>query len=213
MVKPIFIGMGGSSGSGKTTVARKLLEELPKISKKIGKELKGVVISMDDYYKDLSHLPLSERKKVNLDDPRQIDFNLLNRQMNQLLKRRAIKKPIHSFEKFTQLKRRELVGPVDVIILEGIFALYNKKLLSKMDYKVFVMTDPRISILRRIYRDTIERGRDLKDSIEYTLNVVIPMHDKYVFPTRKNADFLIIWEGNATRAISGLKALIIDYFE
>ena len=209
----MFIGIGGGSGSGKTTIVNELLKAIPSINKSKRLNLKAVKISMDNYYKSNSHLPLSKRSKLNFSLPEMIDFNLLRAHIKSLLAGKSIDMPIYSFRTHTRTKKTKKVIPADIIILDGMFALYDKYLNSRMNYRIFVTTDPRIAILRRIKRDLVERGRTISSIITQCTNYVIPMYDKYVYPTHKNADFLISWEGDTAKSLKGLKAIIIDHFK
>jgi uridine kinase len=182
-MKPLIIGITGGTGSGKTTVARRIYESL--------KGVNVVVIQQDAYYIDLSHLPLEERKKINFDHPSAFDNGLLIENLKKLIRGEEIEKPIYSFTDYTRMKETEKVSPQDIIILEGILLLVEKRIRDLLDIKIYVDADEDERFIRRLVRDTKERGRSMESVIEQYLNVVKPMFLQFVEPSKRYADIVI----------------------
>lgn len=186
MNRPILIGICGGTGSGKSTVAKAIFESLP--------EKNISIIEQDAYYRDQTDLSLEERVKTNYDHPLAFDTDLLVEHMATLLDGKAIEKPNYNFSKHTRETFTTTIEPKDIIILEGIMILEEKKLRDLMDIKIFVDTDADVRIIRRIVRDIQERGRTLDSVINQYLHTVKPAHEQFIEPTKKHAD-LIIPEG------------------
>ncbi len=181
-MESILICIGGGSASGKTTVVEKITKNLDK----------GVtVISQDDYYADLTHLSLEERYNVNYDHPDSIDHNLLYEQLTDLLNGKEINKPEYDFVQHNRMEERSLVVPAKVIILEGIFALYDDRIRDLSSMNIFVEADEDIRFIRRLVRDTALRGRSQEMVINQYLKTVKPMFHKFVKPTKRYADIII----------------------
>jgi uridine kinase len=183
MRKPVVIGVAGGSGSGKTSVTKAIYESF-----------KGHSITMlqqDYYYKDQSELPFEERLKTNYDHPLAFDNDLLIDHIEKLLRYEPIDKPVYDYSIHTRSKDVIVVEPKDVIILEGILVLEDERLRNLMDMKLFVDTDADIRIIRRLSRDIKERGRTLDSVIEQYTNVVRPMHNQFIEPTKRYADVII----------------------
>jgi uridine kinase len=183
MRKPVVIGVAGGSGSGKTSVTKAIYESF-----------KGHSITMlqqDYYYKDQSDLPFEERLKTNYDHPLAFDNDLLIEHIEKLLRYEPIDKPVYDYSLHTRSKEIIEVEPKDVIILEGILVLEDERLRNLMDIKLFVDTDADIRIIRRMSRDIKERGRTLDSVIEQYTNVVRPMHNQFIEPTKRYADVII----------------------
>ncbi|MFB6250906.1 MAG: uridine kinase [Halobellus sp.] len=199
MTIPSFvIGIAGGTGAGKTTVARLVTEGVGNAVTRI---------PLDNYYEDLSHLAFEEREQVNYDHPSAFEWELLRTQLSTLLEGQPIEMPVYDFERHNRSDRPECVEPTDVIVLEGILALYDEEVNEMMDLRLYVETDADVRILRRIQRDVIERGRDLEGVIEQYLSTVKPMHEQFVEPTKKHAD-LIVPEGANNVAVSLLEEKI-----
>ncbi|RLQ92036.1 uridine kinase [Planomicrobium sp. Y74] len=181
--RPVVIGIAGGSGSGKTSVTNSIYE--------VFKEHSVVVIEQDYYYKDQSHLEFEERLATNYDHPLAFDTDLLIEHINELLERRPIEKPVYNYAIHTRSEETVLIEPKDVIILEGILVLEDKRLRDLMDIKLFVDTDGDLRIIRRLLRDINERGRTIDSVIEQYLNVVRPMHNQFIEPTKRYADVII----------------------
>jgi len=181
--KPVVIGVTGGSGSGKTSVTNAIYETL--------KELSILVIQQDYYYKDQHNVPFEERLKTNYDHPLAFDNDLLIEHIESLLRYEAIEKPVYDYSIHTRSDRVIPVEPKDVIILEGILVLEDERLRKLMDIKLYVDTDADLRIIRRLERDIRERGRTFDSVIDQYLNVVRPMHNQFIEPTKRYADIII----------------------
>lgn len=181
--KPVVIGVTGGSGSGKTTVSRKIFNELSNYS--------IMILQQDSYYKDQSNMTMAQRKKVNYDHPMAFDYDLIIQQLKQLLKYQPIEKPVYDYNQFTRSKETIHQDPREVIILDGILILDDERLRDLMDIKVFVDTDDDIRLIRRIERDMHERGRSLDSIIKQYLTTVKPMYHQFVEPTKRYADIIV----------------------
>jgi len=181
--KPVVIGIAGGSGSGKTTVARRIIAHTP---------ADGLtVLGQDSYYKDLSHLPPEERRKVNFDHPDALDNDLLIEHLNELRAGRSVKQPVYDYK--TNTRKREIVKktPARVLVVEGILVLVDRRLRELMDIKLFVDCDADERFIRRAGRDVADRGRTLDSVIEQYLRIVKPMHLRFVEPSKRYADVII----------------------
>lgn len=196
----LIIGIGGGTGSGKTTVVRKIIESLPDNS--------VAVIPQDSYYKDQSNLPLDVRKRTNFDHPDAFEWPLFAHQIQELKEGRAIEQPTYSYITCTRLSETVHVEPKDVIIIEGIMALYDKKLRDLMDLKIFVDAGSDERLLRVITRDIVERGHPLEMLVDKYRNVLKPMHDEFIEPTKQFADIIIPNGGNNDKAIAMMQLYI-----
>jgi uridine kinase len=180
-----IIGIAGGTGSGKTTVVRKIAEALPPHH--------VVVVPLDSYYNDTSDMTEEERRAINFDHPDAFDWKLLIRQVDDLRNGRAIEQPTYSYLLCNRLKETLHIEPRPVIIIEGIMTLLNKKLRDMMDLKIFVDTDSDERLIRNIQRDVL-----VEMVIERYLRVLKPMHEQFIEPTKKYAD-LIIPQGGENR--------------
>ncbi|MBL4951303.1 uridine kinase [Neobacillus sp. OS1-32] len=183
MRKPVVIGVSGGSGSGKTSVTKAIYESF--------KDHSILVIEQDYYYKDQSHLPFEERLKTNYDHPLAFDNDLLIAHIKKLLRYEPIEKPVYDYALHTRSNQVIHVEPKEVIIIEGILVLEDERLRNLMDIKLFVDTDADIRIIRRLTRDIKERGRSFDSVIDQYTNVVRPMHNQFVEPTKRYADIII----------------------
>lgn len=183
MRKPVVIGVTGGSGSGKTSVTKAIYESL--------KDHSILVLEQDYYYKDQSDLPFDERLKTNYDHPLAFDNDLLIEHIKMLLRYEVIEKPVYDYAIHTRSEKVIPVEPKDVIILEGILVLEDERLRDLMDIKLYVDTDPDLRIIRRLTRDISERGRTFDSVIDQYLNVVRPMHNQFIEPTKRYADIII----------------------
>ncbi|MDF2607788.1 MAG: udk [Bacillales bacterium] len=181
--KPVVIGITGGSGSGKTTVTNEIFEQF--------KEKSILIIEQDYYYKDQSHLPFEERLKTNYDHPLAFDTDLLIAHVKKLLNYEPIEKPVYDYTQHTRSDETISVDPKEVIILEGILVLEDERLRNLMDIKIFVDTDSDLRILRRLVRDINERERSLESVIDQYVNVVRPMHNQFIEPTKRYADVIL----------------------
>jgi len=188
-----IIGIAGGTGSGKTTVVRKIVQALPPHY--------VAVVPLDSYYNDTSHMTDEERHNINFDHPDAFDWKLLNKQINMLRNGEAIEQPTYSYILCNRMKETVHVEPKPVIIIEGIMTLINKKLRDLMDLKIFVDTDSDERLIRNITRDVVERGRTVDMVLERYLNVLKPMHEQFIEPTKKYADLIIPQGGENLKGI------------
>ena len=196
----LIIGIAGGTGSGKTTVVRKIIQSLP--------EGEVTVIPQDSYYRDNSNLPLEERLKLNFDEPAAIEFELLVNQLKDLKAGKPVEQPIYSYLTCTRSKETIPIQPRDVIIVEGILILCDEELRNTMDMKVFVDADADDRLIRVINRDIIERGRTVEMVIDRYEKVLKPMHLQHIEPTKRYADLIIPQGGNNLVAIDILTNFI-----
>lgn len=196
-----IIGIAGGTGSGKTTVVKKIVEALPPhyVS----------VVPLDSYYNDTSHMTEEERHAINFDHPDAFDWKLLIKQVNQLRKGEAIEQPTYSYILCNRLSETVHVEPKPVIIIEGIMTLLNKKLRDMMDLKIFVDADSDERLIRNIQRDIVERGRNVKTVVDRYLDVLKPMHEQFIEPTKRYADIIIPQGGENKKGIE----MVCKYIE
>lgn len=183
MRRPIVIGVTGGSGSGKTSVSRAILDKFTEVS--------ILLLEQDFYYKDQSELPFEERLKTNYDHPFAFDTDLFIKDLQKLIQYESIEQPVYDYSKHTRSDQVIHREPKEVIIVEGILILEDKRLRDLMDIKVYVDTDDDIRIIRRIKRDMESRGRTLDSVIHQYLTVVKPMHQQFIEPTKKFAHIII----------------------
>ncbi len=196
----LIIGIAGGTGSGKTTVVKKIVESLP--------DNAVAVIPQDSYYNDQSDLPLEVRRLTNFDHPDAFEWPLLAQHIADLRAGRAIQQPTYSYITCTRLEETVSVAPCDVIIVEGIMTLYDKSLREQMDLKIFVDAGPDERLLRVIERDIAERGHPLEMLIGKYRNVLKPMHDEFIEPTKQYADIIIPNGGQNARAVCMMQQYI-----
>jgi len=197
--RPLIIGLGGGSGSGKTTIARSIVEA-------IGPD-RVSLIQHDAYYRDQTDLPMEERVKVNYDHPESFETSLLVRHLQELRGGRAVERPIYDFTVYNRLPQTARVEPKPVVIVEGILVIYEPELRALMDLKIYVDTDPDLRVLRRLERDLKERGRSFDSVHDQYLATVRPMHLQFVEPSKRYAD-MVIPEGYNTGAVSTVISMI-----
>ena len=196
----LVIGIAGGTGSGKTTVVNNILQQL---------NAEGVnVLSQDNYYHDNHHLSLSEREALNYDHPKSIDFELLVKHVKALKKGEIIEQPLYSFVTHSRTGDFVKVEPKNVLIVEGILVLTNTELLKEFDLKVFVHADSDERLIRRIRRDTHERGRDLHEILHRYQTTLKPMHQEFIEPSKNEADLIVPNMRQNTVAIDFLSTVI-----
>jgi len=195
-----IIGIAGGTGSGKTTVVKKIIELLPKDE--------VAILPQDSYYRDNSNLPLEERQEMNFDHPRSLEFSLLVEHIKQLKAGNSIQQPIYSYLTCTRSKETILVEPKKVVIVEGILILANAQLRNIMDIKVFVDADNDDRLMRVIMRDIVERGRSVNKVLERYQKTVKPMHLQFIEPTKRYADIIIPQGGDNKVGIDILASII-----
>ncbi|MDP2423516.1 MAG: uridine kinase [Bacteroidales bacterium] len=196
----LIIGIAGGSGSGKSTVVKKITKMLPKES--------VVVIPQDAYYRDNGHLTPEERAKINFDHPSSIEFNLLIRHLEQLKSGQSIEMPIYSYLTCARAKETITVVPKAVVIVEGILILTNPRLRARMDIKVFVDADADDRLMRIIRRDIEERGRSFIQVLDHYEKYVKPMHLLFIEPNKRYADIIVPLGGTNQVAIDILTSRI-----
>jgi len=181
--KPFVIGVAGGSGSGKSTVTRQVLAA-------IGPE-KVAVVMQDDYYRDQSRMPPEDRRKQNYDHPDAFDWPLMAQHLAALRKGEAIAMPVYDFSADNRSCETITVKPAPVIVVEGLFALYDTKLRNMMSLKIYVDTASDVRFIRRLQRDISERGRSTESVVHQYLETVRPMHKQFIEPTKRNADVIL----------------------
>ena len=201
----IIIGIAGGTGSGKTTVAKKMIKDLHSGS--------VVLLSQDSYYKDSSNVPAEERQSINFDHPDAFDWDLLFKQVKLLKSGKAIEQPVYDFITSSRLPQTIHVEPCEVLIIEGIMALWNKKLRDLMDIKIYVDADADERLIRVIRRDVQERGRTADAVIERYLRVLKPMHREFIEPCKRYADVIIPEGGDNTPAIAMMTMFISKHLD
>src|SRR6266516_2493568 len=200
MLKPLIIGIAGGSGSGKSTVAKNVADLLTTAS--------VAFIDMDAYYKNFPGLTLDERKRLNWDHPDAFDYDLLCKHLEALSKRKPIDKPEYDFVTHLRSPECTRVEPADVVVIDGILLFVDERVRQLCDVKVFVDADADIRLIRRIERDTHDRGRPLDEIIEQYLSTVQPMHLQFVEPSKRYADVILPRGGHNAVAIEMIVAKI-----
>lgn len=187
---PLVLGIAGGSGSGKSTIARAVLEALPPGS--------GVLLQQDHYYRSQSHLPEAERSSVNYDHPDALELDLMTQHLDALRTGQSIMRPTYDFTIHDRQKEGVHVEPAAIIVVEGILVLADERLRSRFEVKLYVDTDPDIRVMRRIRRDLEHRGRTFTQVRKQYYESVRPMHLSYVEPSKRFAD-IVIPEGGQNR--------------
>lgn len=189
----LVIGIAGGTGSGKTTVVRKIMNEFS-----VGEV---AYLSLDSYYYDSSHLPLEERQKINFDHPNSIEFDLLTKHVHLLKSGQSIEEPTYSYLTCTRQPETKTVEPRKVLIIEGILCLADKQLREVIDLKVFVDCEADLRLGRVIMRDIIERGRDVHKTLARYEETVRPSHIQFIEPSKNYADIIVPQGGENIKAI------------
>lgn len=197
----MIIGIAGGTGSGKTTVVRKIIESLPEGS--------VTVVSQDSYYKDSSHIPYEERRAQNFDEPAAFEWPLLHKHLQMLREGKAVEEPIYVYSTCSRMKETKHIEPRKVIILEGIMALVDPAIREILDMKVFVDADNDERLIRVLRRDMQERGRTLDDLVDRYQRIIKPMHNLHIEPTKQYADIIVPQGGSNLVAIDLLKEYIM----
>ncbi|WP_349403911.1 uridine kinase [Clostridium perfringens] len=200
MKRPIFIGITGGTGSGKSTIAKEIYRQF-------GEDCIAM-IEQDSYYKDQSHLSMEDRVKTNYDHPNAFDNNLLVSHLESLLNGHSIQKPSYDFSIHNRIEDTTKVEPKEIVIVEGILILEDPRIRELLDIKIYVDTDADVRIIRRMVRDINERGRTMESVINQYLNVVKPMHNQFTEPTKKFSDIIIPEGGHNKVAIDIIVAKI-----
>ncbi len=181
--RPLIIGVAGGTSAGKTTISRTILE-------RVGEE-NIAYIQHDFYYRDLSHLPLEQRRLANFDHPNALEDDLLLQHLRRLISGQPAEIPVYDFATYVRLAQTITMPPRPVILVEGILIFVDRRLRSLMDIKIFVDTDADIRLIRRLERDIRERGRTLESVIDQYMQTVRPMHLEFVEPSKRYADIIV----------------------
>ncbi|HOV32398.1 MAG TPA: uridine kinase [Candidatus Hydrogenedens sp.] len=191
-INTYIILIGGGSASGKTTLANHLQSRLSPHS---------IIISLDNYYKDLSHLTMQQRKQNNFDHPQSIEFNLLLKHLRLLRKGYTVKIPIYNFITHTRKQKTQKVEPHSILIIEGLHILTYRPIRNIANLKVFVELSDDLRFIRRIQRDILERRRTLEETTNQYLHTVRPMYEQFILPSKRYADLVVNGE-NLEEAVS-----------
>lgn len=199
-VRPIIIGVAGGTGSGKTTVALSILEQ-------VGRS-RIALIQHDSYYYDAANLPLEERARLNFDHPNALETPLLVEHLNALRNGESVQIPSYDFRTHTRVTQTRLVNPEPVILVEGILIFAERALRELFDVKIFVDADSDIRFIRRLVRDMKDRGRPLESVVDQYMTTVRPMHMEFVEPSKRYADVIIPEGGHNTVALDMVVARV-----
>ena len=196
----LIIGIAGGTGSGKTTVVRKIMESLP--------QGEVVLLPLDSYYKDSSNVPEDRRQLINFDHPNAFDWDLLHEHILRIRTGKSIEEPIYDYITCSRQPETIHIEPREVVIIEGILSLYDTKLRDIMDLKIFVDTDPDERLIRVMQRDVMERGRTFEAVMERYMRVLKPMHEQFIEPCKSYADLIVPQGGSNLVAIDILTMFI-----
>ena len=197
-MEPFILGIAGGSGSGKTTFVELLTAKLNQ---------KPLILSIDHYYLDRSHLTPQERGAINYDDPKAIEMDLLVKHLKAIKQNQSIDRSTYDFASHTRSKP-VTIAPAKVVIVDGIFSLVDERLLSLFNLSLYVEADSDVRLARRLLRDSSERGRKPKDVVQQYQASVKPMHQKFIEPTKFKADFIIPWAEHNHRALDLIADMI-----
>jgi len=203
-MQTMTIGIAGGTGSGKTTITRKIM-------RRFGGDVS--VIYHDNYYKAHDELPYEERCKLNYDHPNAFDTELLLQHIRALKRGESIDCPVYDYSIHNRSEKTVRINPAKVLVIEGILIFADKRLCDEMDIKIFVDTDADVRILRRIVRDVRDRARSLESVIDQYLTTVKPMHEQFVEPSKRNADIIIPEGGHNEVALSMVLERIKGYLK
>lgn len=195
----LIIGIAGGTGSGKTTIVSKIMKEF---------NTQVSVISQDSYYRDLSHLSYQERTQVNFDHPDSLDFQLLKEHLLLLKNGKTIQQPVYSFVEHNRTTETIETPPCDVLIVEGILIFADEAVRNLFDVKIFIEADADERLIRRIRRDTTERGRDIEEVLHRYQTTLKPMHQQFIEPTKEVANIIIPNNRKNIQAIDIVKKYI-----
>jgi uridine kinase len=193
-----IIGVAGPSSSGKSELARQLVDRLPRTS----------IVSLDSYYRGMEEIPLEERKKVNFDHPDSLDWELLHEHLVAIADGRAFDEPVYSFADYARTAETRRIEPTEFLIVEGLFVLYWPELRKMLDTRVYVQTDPTVCYHRRLTRDVAERGRTPESVREQYERTVRPSAEWFVHPTAKYANLVVSGEEPFERSTTAVIAAL-----
>src|SRR6187549_2809249 len=196
----MIIGICGGTGSGKTTIARKIVEAVGRAN--------VVLVEQDSYYRNLSDMPLDERHQANFDHPDSIDSDMLVNHIKRLKQGQTIEMPLYDFVTHTRSDRIDIIEPRPVVIVEGILIFAEPRVLDLLDVRVFVDTPDDIRLMRRLRRDINERGRTFERTLEQYERTIRPMHFEFVEPSKRHADVIIPEGGQMGVSVEFLCSLV-----
>lgn len=197
--RPLFIGIAGGSGSGKTTIARSVVDL-------VGRD-KVVYLQQDAYYKERSDLDFEARARINYDHPDSLELELLVEHLDALRRGESIERPVYDFETHTRTSETYTITPEPAVVVEGILLFSDEALRDRFDVRVFIDTEADVRLMRRIHRDMVERGRSIQSVLDQYERTVRPMHHQFVEPSKRYAD-IIIPEGANVGAIGTVSSMI-----
>ena len=200
--RPLFIAIAGGSGSGKTTIARSVVDL-------VGRD-KVIYLQQDAYYRDQSHLEFDDRLKINYDHPDSLELELLTEHLDLLRDGHSIERPVYDFASHTRTDETITLDPEPAVIVEGILLLADAELRERFDVRVYIDTEADIRLIRRIQRDIVERGRSIESVLAQYEKTVRPMHYQFVEPSKRYAD-IIIPEGINTGAIGTVSSMLLHF--
>ena len=195
----IIIGICGGTASGKSTFSQELIEYLN------AKKIKSDYLLLDNYYRDLKHLSIEERELVNFDDPKSIDFELFYQHLKSLMNGESVNTPTYSYKTHLRKNKTKPMGKNDVLIIDGLFILLKKKIRDFFDLTIFLNVDESTRLKRRIKRDVFERNRTENQIRERFNQMIKPMHDKFIQPSKTHADIIIDNEVNYQKIIKKIE--------
>lgn len=205
MMRPLIVGVAGGSGSGKTTIARRIAVGLaPALV---------AHVDMDAYYRNRTDLTLDERRRINWDHPDSLDVDLFVDQLDALVRREGVPKPVYDYATHLRKDEPEQIAPADAVIVDGILVLADERVRDRCDVKVFVDADADERLIRRLNRDVAERGRPLDEIVDQYLTTVRPMHMQFVEPSKRYADVIVPRGGENEVAIGMIVSLIRQRLE
>ena len=185
----MIIGICGGTGSGKTTIARKIVETVGKGN--------VVLVEQDSYYRNLADMPLDERHQANFDHPDSIDSEMLVNHIKRLKQGQPIEQPVYDYKTHTRMDETEHIDPKPVVIVEGILIFAEPRVLDLLDFRIFVDTPDDVRLIRRLRRDISERGRSFEQTLWQYEHTIRPMHFEFVEPSKRHADIILPEGGNS----------------